>query len=136
MGKALFGGQLLDFGGAKDLFVSRLNASGEFAWTTTAGGDHDQVGVDIARDGSGNLIVAGDFEGDSSWGSITLSAQGESDCFVAMLDPTGKWLRVTPMGGPDWSWVAAVAADGQGNSCVTGSMSTAGPSRSPIAWRG
>jgi len=81
--------------GFKDLYITRFNADGSYAWTLTAGGatTHDGVSaMEISRDN--NLIVAGIVTQVSEVFGHSIEAQEGSMRFVASISPEGavNWL--------------------------------------------
>ena len=72
--------------GSYDIFVSKLDASGNFVWAKSMGGTGPDYGYAIAVDGSGNVYTTGDFQGtvdfDPSAGTANLTSAGDIDIFV------------------------------------------------------
>lgn len=85
-----------------------LNSTGNFLINATG------------LDASGNIIVAGQFDGTITLGSITLTSVGSNDLFVAKLSSTGNWLQAVRAGGPGLDLVYSMAVDGAGNAVITG----------------
>src|SRR6185436_15818325 len=69
--------------GDADVFVSKLNASGNFAWAKKIGGTDFEMGNAIALDGSWNVYVAGYFYGtvdfDPGPGTYNVTASGTNE---------------------------------------------------------
>ncbi len=88
---------LAAFGGARDLFVARIDGVGsKWRWVQTArpaGGAETAAGVAA---GTGNqLYVVGDFDADTTFGEVTVATQGGTDVFIANLDAsTGEWFAI------------------------------------------
>ena len=73
--------------GGPDIFISKLDASGNFVWAKAMGGTSDDSGNSITLDASGHVHVAGDFDSPTiSFGSTTLTNAGGKDIFIARLD--------------------------------------------------
>ena len=117
---ATFGNHTLTTGGGKDIFVAKLDSSGNWLWAIQAGGTDRDYGNDITLDGQGNAWVTGHFEGTASFGSHTLTANGEYDVFAAKLDSSGNWLWAVQAGGPDFDYGTGIALDGAGNAYLSG----------------
>lgn len=104
-------------------FVAKQDTNGQFVWAVTAGNplsDKD-TSRSTALDSEGNIFIAGSFEGESQFGSTSLTSQGAHDAFVAKLDGTsGQFLWARQMGGPGKDMGHAVAVDASGNVIVTG----------------
>lgn len=103
-GNVLFlaqGGGTFDFGGGVltsnegDFFVAKFDASGKHMWSHGFGGADIQYGDRIAVDAMGDVFILAHGPGSVDFGGGTLSAAGDSDIFVAKLDPAGKhvWSR-------------------------------------------
>ncbi|NVK04031.1 MAG: T9SS type A sorting domain-containing protein [Flavobacteriia bacterium] len=79
--------------GGTDAFVWKLDSSGNYVWAVAMGGTSSDHGVGIALDASGNIYVAGDFEGtadfDPGAGTVNRTSRAASDGFVTKLSPTG-----------------------------------------------
>ena len=65
------------------LFVSKLNAKGSFIWAISA---EAQTGRSISIDQQGKLYVLGDFKGNATFGTSSLSSPNGRDIFVAKLN--------------------------------------------------
>jgi len=116
-------------GGIRDVFVTKLNATGTaLVYSTYIGGSGEDYGYGIAVDGSGNAYVTG-----YTWSTnypVTPGAfqttksttlLSERDVFVTKLNATGTALVYsTYLGGSDSDYGYAIAVDGSGNAYVTG----------------
>ena len=60
---ATFGNHTLTTGGGKDIFVAKLDSSGNWLWAVKAGGTDRDHGLVITLDCQGNAWVTGQFEG-------------------------------------------------------------------------
>lgn len=109
--------------GGKDLFVLKLDASGNFAWAKNIGSTTDEDGYSIATDASSNVIVTGYFNGtvdfDPSASTSNLTSQGY-DIFILKLSSTGGFIWADKVGGASADYGKAVSADASGNIFVTG----------------
>jgi PKD repeat protein len=121
-GTAGFGSTTLTSSGGNDIFVAKLDSSGNWLWAKKAGGSSSDYGQDIAVDNFGNSYVTGYFSGTAGFGSTTLICSGNSDIFVAKLDNTGNWFWAVRAGGSEWAdgFGYGIALDNSGNSYVTG----------------
>jgi hypothetical protein len=120
-GTAAFGPTTLTSEGGDDIFIAKLNSSGDFVWAKRAGGKYDDNGEGIAVDGSGNVYVTGSFWGAASFGSTTLSSVSNSqDIFGAKLDGSGNWLWVNQAGGSHNDEGFGIAVNECGNVFLTG----------------
>lgn len=89
-------------GGSEDIFIMKLNSSGDVVWvthlgdvTTAPGGSN--AGIDqcngVAVDNSGNVYCAG-----RTTGSLAEANGGSSDAFVIKLNSSGAILWATQLG--------------------------------------
>ena len=110
--------------GGKDIFVSKLDASGSFVWARSLGGTSDDTGYWLAVDGSGNVYTTGIFQGtvdfDPGPGTTNLTSAGSNDIFVSKLDASGSFVWAVRMGGTGNDVGFSVAVDGSGNVYTTG----------------
>jgi hypothetical protein len=79
----------LSSAGAQDIFVQKLDASGNLVWARGMGGTSDDVGFGIAVDSAGNVYTTGYFVGtadfDPGAGTVNLTSAGSFDIFVSKL---------------------------------------------------
>ena len=62
-----------------DIFVAKLDSSGNWLWVKQAGGSNADQGWSIAIDSSGNSYVTGFFTGTGSFGSTTLNFRSKEN---------------------------------------------------------
>ncbi|MBI3193461.1 MAG: hypothetical protein HYZ34_03215, partial [Ignavibacteriae bacterium] len=104
-----------------DLFLVKYDPSGNVVWATTAGGTDDEYGYGIAVDASGNSFVTGTFNSPTlTFGSTTLTRNGDFDIFIAKYDANGNAVWATGAGGTGGDEGKKIAVDASGNSYVTG----------------
>ncbi|MCW3103133.1 MAG: hypothetical protein JWO09_1573 [Bacteroidetes bacterium] len=96
-----------------DIFVEKLDSSGNFVWAKSIGSPGNDEGNAISTDLSGNIYITGRFSGtadfDPGLGTTSLTASGASDAFVEKLDPSGNLVWVHQMGGTGSNQGYAVA---------------------------
>jgi uncharacterized protein (TIGR03437 family) len=111
-----------------DVFVSKVDPSGNVSLLATLSGKATDAGESIAIDASGNIYIAGntnspDFPLHLPLQSVIGVAEGgvQQTGFLAKLSPNGAVLYSTFLGGTNGpSRINAIAADAQGNAYVTG----------------
>ncbi|MCF8294807.1 MAG: choice-of-anchor D domain-containing protein [Bacteroidales bacterium] len=110
--------------GSEDIFISKLDASGNFVWAKNMGGSSLDWGYSIAIDASENVYVSGKFYGtvdfDPGSGSYNLSSNDEGDIFISKLDASGNFVWAKNMGGSSYDWGYSIAIDASGNVYTTG----------------
>jgi hypothetical protein len=125
-GYIAIGNCALTSNGYDDVFVAKLDPTGNCIWAVSAGGTTQDQGLEIALDSNGNVCVTGIYRGTASFGSTTLTSYGSSDIFVAKLDNAGNWLWARSAGGitstPDIApeQCNAIATDPDANVLISG----------------
>lgn len=112
--------------GLSDMFVTKLDASGNFMWAHNIGGLLDDNGSDLTTDASGNVYLTGSFNGlvdfDPGSGNTSLTSLGGSDAFILKLNTTGSFQWARNMGGLLFDNANAIALDISGNVIITGAF--------------
>ncbi|MDQ6706675.1 MAG: SBBP repeat-containing protein [Acidobacteriota bacterium] len=110
--------------GARDAFVTKLNAAGNtLLYSTYLGGSDYDSGNAIAVDGTGSAYITGDTSSLNFpvLGAFQAAKAGQQDAFVAKLNPAGTALSYsTYLGGSRDDHGAGIAVDASGNAYVTG----------------
>ncbi|KAA9325025.1 SBBP repeat-containing protein [Adhaeribacter soli] len=117
---ATFGSATVTNSGSDDVFIVKFDAAGNVLWAQKSGGANYDQGYGVAFDGSGNSYVTGQFQGNATFGSTTLTSSGSFDAFVAKFDATGNALWAVKTGSANDDRGAGIAADGAGKVNVTG----------------
>ena len=117
---ATFGSYSLTSNGNQDIFVAKMDANGNWQWATKAGGSNYDGGDEITIADLGNIYVTGSFRETATFGSYSLTSNGEYDVFVAKMDADGNWQWATKAGGSDMDYGSAITIDDAGNTYVTG----------------
>jgi len=113
-----------------DIFVSKLDNSGNFAWAKRMGGISIDNGYSIAIDAGGNVYTTGAFmytaDFDPGPGIYSLSSiANQYDIYVSKLDSSGNFIWAKQMGGAVADFGYSIAVDGQGNAYTTGYFNSA-----------
>jgi hypothetical protein len=114
--------------GSDDIFISKLDSSGNYVWAKNVGGVSAEAGNSIAFDASGNVYTTGSFQGtvdfDPGAGTANLvSTAGNPDIFVSKLDSNGNYVWAKKMGGSFGDVGKFVALDVSGNVYTIGNFS-------------
>jgi hypothetical protein len=119
-----------------DIFVSKLDASGNFLWAKNMGRSDPDVGKSIAVDASGNVYTTGNFirttDFDPGVGFYNLTASGNDDIFISKLNSSGTFVWAVKIGGDTLDYLnssdmgLSVAVDASENVYVTGWFNTSG----------
>ena len=112
--------------GGSDIFISKLDSSGNFVWAKNMGGTADENANSIAIDLAGNVYTTGVFMGtadfDPNAGIINLTSLGGSDIFISKLDVTGNFVFAKNMGGASYDYAFSITLDSSRNIYTTGSF--------------
>lgn len=112
--------------GSRDIFISKLDTSGNLIWANRIGSIGADRGHSIALDNIDDfLYITGEYSGspdfDPGIGTYTLTSAGGQDCFVIKLDVSGNFIWARSMGG---SWLEepgnSIQLDSNGDVIVTG----------------
>ena len=111
--------------GSTDVFVSKLDSSGNYVWAKKFGGTSNESGNSVAIDTAGNVYTIGTFEGttdfDPGAGTANLTSAGSTDVFVSKLDSSGNYVWAKKFGGTSaYDNGRSVAVDSVGNVYTTG----------------
>jgi len=109
------GQHMVTSAGLTDIFISKLDASGNFLWAKTIGGpgddDYANYTNTLVVDGAGNIIFTGNIDGtaDIDPGTGVFNITGNPAPFVEKMDPSGNMIWAAEIGG--WATLALDAAD-------------------------
>jgi hypothetical protein len=110
--------------GARDVFVQKLDASGNFLWARSFGGTSNDYARCISVDASGNAYTTGYFQGtvdfDPGAGIDNHTSAGNNDCFVQKLDASGNFVWSKTFGGSLADQALSIAVDASGNAYTAG----------------
>lgn len=101
--------------GSSDIFISKLDVNGDFAWAKNVGGSYSDAGLAIVVNGIGNSYITGyyydivDFNPGVPVNS--LKSIGNHDIFVLELDANGAYVNAKSMGGISEDVGIAIALD-------------------------
>ena len=115
-----FGGGALTSAGAHDVFLAELDPEGNHLWSRRFGDAASQWAYSTAIDASGDVVLAGYFEGTLDFGGGPLTSAGAYDVFVAKLDADGNHLWSRRFGDGDDQFALSTAVDGAGNVVLAG----------------
>lgn len=91
--QAVFDSLNLSTDGHTDVFVAKLGLSGAWEWVNSAGGPYAEDASAVDVDSFGNILIAGEFRGDATFGDHSLESPVymEREAFLAKLNPEGEW---------------------------------------------
>lgn len=107
--------------GSMDVFVVKYGAAGDVLWATSAGGGSNDEAYTLAVDSNSDIIVAGYYTQESTFGSYTLANPGLANIFLAKCDgTTGSFLWATSTASDGDERPLAMDLDPQDNIYVAG----------------
>jgi S-layer family protein/beta-propeller repeat-containing protein len=112
--------------GFADIFIAKLDSSGNFVWARRIGGVTDDLSFGLVIDAAGDVYTIGYFFGtadfDPGVGTVNLTSAGSADIFVSKLDSNGDFVWARSMGGVNSDTGNNLAMDAGGNVYTTGSF--------------
>lgn len=116
------GGSIVDLisAGDADIFVSKLDLDGNFAWAKSMGGDGGDNGFSIVVDSNDSIFTTGYFYNTADFDpeALTtgdLTSAGLADVFISKLDSDGNFLWAESIGGTDDDYGYDIAVDLSGS---------------------
>ena len=87
--------------GQQDIFIQKLDSSGNYIWGKSITGTADAFGYGI--DAKRSVLITGYYEGtadfDPDTGTVNMVSNGGSEAFVLCLDTDGNYLWANSIGG-------------------------------------
>ncbi len=112
--------------GAQDVFVSKLDAAGNFVWAKSFGGTGNDLGVSIVIDGTGNVFISGGYnltvDFDPGAGTFNLTSAGNFDIYLLKLTAAGNFVWAISMGGTLSDTGNSIGLDASGNIIFIGNF--------------
>jgi hypothetical protein len=111
--------------GGRDIFMSKINADGSYAWTETMGDVGFDMGHSVVVDGSDNVYFTGHYQNtvdlDPTAGvDLRTSTDNSEDTFIIKLNSAGVYQWTQTMGGSLWNGSYEIDVDDAGNVYITG----------------
>lgn len=110
--------------GDNDIFISKLDSSGNFVWAKQIGNTPNEFTYALTLDSFGNIYTVGGFEGtldfDPNAGIYNLTATGNLNIFISKLNSNGNFIWAKRMGGNSSSFGNAITLDKSGYIFITG----------------
>ncbi len=110
-----------------DIFILKLDTSGNFIWAKAMGGTDLDLGQSIAIDDTGNIYLTGNFSAtvdfDPGPGIYELVSEGDTDIFVMKMDLQGNLLWAKSFGAQGSAdQGTSLDIDASGNVYTTGAF--------------
>ncbi|HXB10924.1 MAG TPA: T9SS type A sorting domain-containing protein [Bacteroidia bacterium] len=126
-GNVVFGKDTL-YSTSSDVFIAKYDTAGNVLWAKAGVSNPTNLigGYSITSDNSGNVLVAGFFEGGLQFGAFPLNDYYSLDIFLVKYDANGNvlWANqgTTQGGGGGFAGNLCVTTDLAGYSYITGSL--------------
>jgi len=109
--------------GNNDIFMMKLDTSGNFVWAKNIGGDMSDFGAEIIVN-AGNVYATGFFDGtldfDPGEGVYELTSEGDINSFVIKMDTAGDFIWAKNFRGTNDNYSQSIAVDSEGNVFTSG----------------
>ncbi len=110
--------------GSDDVFITKLDANGNFVWVKQIGGSKEDYSYSITLDKSGNVLCYGNYSAtvdfDPNFGTSTNTSIGGTDIFILKLTSSGNFIWAKQMGGKSNDLAQSITTDSEGNILTTG----------------
>jgi hypothetical protein len=113
-----------------NIFISKLDSSGNFIWAKNIGGASTEYTNSIVTDAFGSVYTTGIFQGivdfDPGAGIANVTSNGNYDAFVLKLDSSGGFAWAGNIGGTLFDYGKSLVLDTIGNVYITGTYQSVG----------
>lgn len=115
-----------DSNGVYDVFLVKLDSSGDFQWCNTWGGTlGDDSWGGVAINTLGGVFVGGSFQGICDFDPdpvdiLEHTVNGEKDLYISKFDSDGEFYWVRVWGSDTYDWTSGVATNSSGEVWATG----------------
>jgi len=105
-------GETSSFGaGESDVYVVKLDSTGNLQWTRTIGGPGNEAGYSLIQTSDSGYAIAG---------STFSFGAGEDDMYVVKLDANGNLQWTKTIGGPKRDWSSSLIQTSDGGYTIAG----------------
>lgn len=112
--------------GGYDIFVSKMDLSGNFMWAGRFGGTSYEYGNSVQTDSQDNIYLSSSFHDtidfDPGPGVFNMVSKGNLDVFVIKLNSANNLIWAKQMGGNDVDEVSDMVMDKHNNFYITGAF--------------
>ena len=112
--------------GMRDIYVLKLDASGNYVWAKNIGGGAQDMGKDLVIDNSGDVLITGQFQYltdfDPGAGTANQTSSGIVDSFILKLDANGNYVWAKQYGGTNLENSESISLDNNENIYTTGNF--------------
>ncbi|MFK7785615.1 MAG: SBBP repeat-containing protein [Crocinitomicaceae bacterium] len=112
--------------GNMNTFILKIDQNGDYIWSKQFGGVDNVNAVDLEVTSEGFLLVSGNFQGTIDFnpnvGIDNLTAIGQRDIFLQILNSNGEYIWTETIEGAGWDLLGDMSIDENGNIYSTGSF--------------
>jgi hypothetical protein len=122
------GGGTLTSAGFRDIFLVKFDPNGNHLWSARHGDGSSDYGWELEIAANNDIIVAGYFRGSLNFDVLnqpSMNALGQTDAFVARLDPDGGFIWQKSFGDANFEEVSSLDVMPNGNIVIGGYFQTA-----------
>lgn len=110
--------------GSQDIFIQKVDVSGNFIWSKSIGGGYYDFGKSLTIDAQANIFICGYFNTSTDLNpgveeELEIS-NGFSEIFIEKLDSTGLFIWGDAIGGISGDYAEDLILDQQSNLYITG----------------
>ena len=110
--------------GEDDIFILKLDKSGNYIWAKRMGGSGSETGYSLAIDAAGNIYSTGYFSDTADFDPgpevVNLTSKGGHEIYINKLDGTGNFKWAKSIGSSNDDWGISIFADVDGDVYTTG----------------
>ncbi len=119
-----------------DVFVARFDSLGAVLWSTRYGGSGNDFGYAIARDGAGDLLVAGKLGGQGTFVTDSTYKGTGDDMLVLKLNGSGAFVAAMRYGGSGTDEAVGISTGSNNHIVVVGNSSSTNISTTSAIYNG
>ena len=102
-----------------DESIVKIDSSGNTLWTSSFAREDSDGYFEIEEKPNGNIIVAGEFDGEATFGQNLKLTADDGATFVAKLDSHGIFTQARKLGSEGWGTVTGLANLSNGDSIIS-----------------
>lgn len=114
----------LSSNGGQDIFLVKLDASGNFVWAVNVGGGDYDESTSVGTDAAGNVYLSGYFNAvgdfDPGPGTFEMTGAGMNDNFVLKLASDGSFVWAKQYGSAGFEAALSMKVTAAGDQYITG----------------
>jgi len=121
-GTITFGSTSVTTSGLTDIFLAKINSSGEWQWLKSGGSSNFDECKAVKVHSDGSIYVSGTHAGRIYFSNNNVNTRGNTDVFIAKINSAGTWQWVRSGGSSGYEDHYSMSLDNNGDILVTGSF--------------